>query len=76
MAVVQAGGYSSNSSPSLGTSICRGGSPKKPKKKKKKKEKREGKEIKKEKKKKKKKVYHAHGNPKKTRQVILRQSRL
>ena len=35
--VAQAGGYSSNSTPSLGSSICHGGGPKKQKKKKKKK---------------------------------------
>ena len=34
MAVVQAGSYSSNSTPSLGTSMCHGYSPKKTKKKK------------------------------------------
>ena len=43
-AVAQAGGYSSNSAPSLGTSICHECSPKKDKKKKKKKKKKKAKE--------------------------------
>ena len=46
VAVVWAGSYSSDSTPSLGTSICRGCSPKKTKKKKKKRKRKERKGMK------------------------------